>query len=146
MKDFLAPGGVFFQVLTNGFAEFPLAQFAGGFGDKPYGGLIQAADGRFYGTTAGGGCASGLGAVFSVTIGGVLAKIVDFNGTNGSFPFAPLLLGIDGNIYGSTADGGIYGEGTLFSVATNGTFSTLVSFAGTNGSQVQGRAVADCRR
>jgi len=50
-------------------------------------------------------------------------------------PVAALVQGSDGNLYGTTAYGGAYGQGTVFQVATNGVLTPLVSFNGTNGSR-----------
>lgn len=45
-------------------------------GQQPYAGLIQASDGNFYGTTLGGGGASGYGTVFKITPGSTLTTFV----------------------------------------------------------------------
>jgi uncharacterized repeat protein (TIGR03803 family) len=44
-------------------------------------------------------------------------------------------LGNDGNFYGTTYEGGVYGEGSIFKVTTNGTLTTLVSFSGSDASK-----------
>jgi uncharacterized repeat protein (TIGR03803 family) len=62
-----------------------------------------------------------------------LQTLCFFNGTNGAHPYAALTLGTDGNFYGTTSQGGRYGEGTVFKITTNGTVTTLVSFNGSNG-------------
>ena len=49
------------------------------------------------------------------------------------YPGAALVQGTDGNLYGTTAYGGAYGQGTVFQATTNGVLTTLVSFNGTNG-------------
>src|ERR1035438_5388444 len=59
--------------------------------------------------------------------------LVSFNNTNGAYPVAPLIVGKDGNFYGTTFNGGPYNGGTVFKVTTNGTLATLVVFNGTNG-------------
>src|SRR5208282_3020484 len=54
-----------------------------------YGGLVQATDGDFYGTTLQGGagsCAFGCGTVFKITSRGTLTTLHSFDGTDGSFP------------------------------------------------------------
>ena len=75
----------------------------------------------------------GAGTVFKMTTSGVLTTLVDFGVTNGANPYARLTWGHDGNIYGTTANGGsdsVAGSssGTLFRVTTNGTLTTLVNF------------------
>ena len=58
---------------------------------------------------------------------------------SGATPFSPLTKGTDGNLYGTTFEGGTsvefgaaYGYGTVFQISSNGTFNSLYSF--TNGS------------
>ena len=51
-----------------------------------------------------------------------------FNQTNGSFPAAAMTQGIDGNLYGTTVQGGVVNRGTLFKIATGGQLTTLYSF------------------
>jgi len=47
---------------------------------------------------------------------------------------AAMVLGTNGNFYGTTQDGGTNGKGSIFMLTPGGTFTTLVSFNGTNGS------------
>lgn len=49
----------------------------------------------------------------------------------GSRPLAPLVLGADGNLYGTTSAGGTNGgQGTVFKIATNGLATLLHAFTG----------------
>ena len=93
--------------------------------------LVQV-NGVFYGTSQNGGSAS-LGTVFSVTATGQVTTIHSFVGgaTDGAIPFAGLTVGSDGNLYGTTTNGGPNGYGTVFKVAlTSGvaTWSGVVYF------------------
>jgi uncharacterized repeat protein (TIGR03803 family) len=54
--------------------------------------------------------------------------LVNFTGSNGSFPYALLVQGSDGNFYGTTYFGGSVGYGTVFKITTDGNLTTLVSF------------------
>ena len=63
----------------------------------------------------------------------MLNTLLTFDVTNGSKPNAALILGNDGNFYGTTSEGGQFNLGTIFRLSTNGTLATLTSFAGTNG-------------
>ena len=107
-------------------------------GSSPLAQLITGSDGSLYGTTSGGGSSSG-GTIFKVTLGGTFTNVINFTGTSGanlgSSPQAPLIIGSDGNYYGTTAAGGTGGGfGTVFKLTTGGTLTTLVNFTGTIGS------------
>ena len=65
-----------------------------------------------------------------------LQTLVSFAYTNGSYPYAALTLGNDGNFYGTTY-GAVVGSGTVFRVTTNGALTTLVFFDNTNGANPQ---------
>src|SRR5439155_793299 len=65
--------------------------------------------------------------VFRVTLDGGLTTLASFNGSNGESPRAALTLGLDGDFYGTTSQGGI-GLGTIFKVTTNGVLTRLYSF------------------
>jgi len=106
------------------------------------GGLIQGTDGSFYGTTYYGGtpsefCPSGCGTVFKMTPAGAVTTIYSFCPQNycpdGENAFGPLVLGGDGNFYGTTENGGLYKHGTAFKISPNGTFTLLYAFKTTDG-------------
>ena len=110
-------------------------------GDHPYGALVQAADGNFYGTTGYGGANDacqyngnvGCGTVFKITPSGTLTTLHSFNGTDGWLPFAGLVQATDGNFYGTTDEGGANNYGTVFKITPGGTLTTLHSFDSTDG-------------
>lgn len=97
----------------------------------PVYGLVQAENGKFYGMTYDGGT-SGVGNIFEITAAGKLTPIYSFcsqpNCADGRSPSAPLILGKDGNLYGTTSSGGAYGGGTAFAITPTGHFTTLYSF------------------
>jgi uncharacterized repeat protein (TIGR03803 family) len=111
----------------------------------PYAGLIEGADGNFYGTTAQGGTNDGhAGTVFKITPKGKLTALYSFcaqsNCTDGLYPSGGLVQGEDGNFYGTTFSGGIGdaqwcsgGCGTIFKISRTGILTTLHSFAGYSG-------------
>jgi uncharacterized repeat protein (TIGR03803 family) len=111
-----------------------LVSFNGTDGEHPVGSLVQGLDGNFYGTTAEGGAdtscnfGSGCGTVFKITPGGTLTTLHSFDGTDGSNPYAGLVLATDGNFYGTTVAGGAHEEGTIFKITTGGKLTTLYSF------------------
>jgi uncharacterized repeat protein (TIGR03803 family) len=128
--------GTVFQ-LFGGIRSFDVTN--GGF---PFAGLIQASDGNFYGTTEQDG-AHGGGTVFKVTPKGKLTTLYDFctqqNCSDGANPFSGLVQGEDGNLYGTTYEGGDVncdypqGCGTVFKITRQGGLTTLHSFAGPDG-------------
>lgn len=94
----------------------------------PYGPVVQASDGNFYGTTYGGG-SYGQGAVFKITPNGTETVLHSFGGTgDGTLPIGSLVQASDGNFYGTTYGGGTYGLGTVFKITATGTESVLWSF------------------
>jgi len=111
-------------------------------GALPYGGLVLANDGNFYGTTSQGGAANGIsGTVFGITPAGSLTTIHSFDGSDGANANAPLIQGADGALYGLTPSGGPANSGTFFKITLSGTLTTLYDFPGAldlNGPLVQG--------
>ena len=111
----------------------------------PYAGLVQGADGNFYGTTGYGGntnggvlAAYGRGTIFRMTPGGIITNLHSFNGADGWAPYAGLVQGTDGNFYGTTFVGGTSsncpnGCGTVFRMSQTGSLTTLWSFSKTDG-------------
>jgi len=103
-------------------------------GSNPSAGLLQASDGSFYGTTYNGGAYGG-GIVFKMTKAGVLTTTLSFNGANGWNPlFGSLIQGNDGNLYGTTVNGGAnegcggFGCGIVFRMTLRGNLTTLYTF------------------
>ncbi len=90
-------------------------------GQEPEAGLMQAADGKFYGSTVGGGdqyCWYGAqgGTIFKITSKGKLTTLHSFCFTEGRGPAAPLIQVTDGDLYGSAEAGGNGGEGNCTAV------------------------------
>jgi uncharacterized repeat protein (TIGR03803 family) len=107
----------------------------------PYAGLVQAPDGNLYGTTLRGGT-SDKGTVFRVsTTGSEFSIIHSFNGQTGENPEGALVAGADGNLYGTTLQGGDGNRGTVFKITTSGTLTTLYSFPSLGAFNAQGQAI-----
>ena len=51
-------------------------------------------------------------------------------GPEGANPRAALFQASDGNLYGTTQNGGLYDHGTIFRMTPSGTTSTLYTFTG----------------
>jgi uncharacterized repeat protein (TIGR03803 family) len=108
-------------------------------GSSPGGPLMQASDGNFYGTATQGGLDHGaFGTIFKMNPQGLVSVLYKFLGsTDGAFPMAGLVEGTDGNLYGTTEEGGSSNIGTLFQITKNGTFTPLYSFDIEVGSTLQ---------
>jgi uncharacterized repeat protein (TIGR03803 family) len=103
-------------------------------GNTPQAGLIEGTDGNFYGTTTLGG-AHGGGTVFKITLAGVETVLYSFGATSTDAfePRAGLILGSDGNFYGTTYAGGAHQQsGTVFKITPTGLETLLYSFGATS--------------
>lgn len=137
--------GTIFSITTNG-AFTNLFSFRGT--NNPYPGtspgaaLTQASDGSFYGTADYGGLTNasyggfGYGEVFQFMTNGTVTVPAVFGNTNGAYPSGGLILGRDGDFYGTTAYGGngitgsFPGYGTIFKMSPGGTLTNLYLFTG----------------
>jgi len=117
--------GTVFRITTSG-SLATLYPFTGGTdGGNPQAGLVTGTDGNLYGTTESGGSGTA-GTVFQITTSGSLATLYSFTGgTDGKSPYARLIQGSTGALYGTTA-----GDGTVFRITTSGSLTTLYSFTG----------------
>lgn len=98
--------------------------------------FILGGDGNFYGTTSGSGAypPSGQGGtVFKLTPAGHYSILHAFYADSGAYPYAGLLVGSDGNFYGTAQAGGSNNFGTVFRLTPGGALTTLASFTGKNG-------------
>jgi uncharacterized repeat protein (TIGR03803 family) len=125
--------GTVFKIDTSG-NETILYNFTGGAdGGYPHAGLILDAAGNLYGTTVGGGSASGLsgdGVVFKLSPAGQQTVLHTFNGLDGTNPYAGLVSDSAGNLYGTTSGGGTFDWGTVFKLDKTGNETVLYSFTG----------------
>jgi uncharacterized repeat protein (TIGR03803 family) len=104
-------------------------------GAWPTAGLVQGANGGFYGTTGGNSHgAHGNGTVFTITPSGQLTTLHTFSFREGSGPNG-LVLGADGSFYGTAYGGGADGAcsmgvgcGTVFKITPSGNLTTLYNF------------------
>jgi len=129
--------GAVFKVTPAGSAT-TLYSFTGGSdGAYPYAPPVQGNDGNFYGTTTEGGntkvCGSGCGTIYKITPAGALTTLYQFDITHGYAPYGPLVLGTDGNFYGTTSFGTSANAGVIFKITPAGKFTLLFSFDLTHG-------------
>lgn len=142
-------GGVFNVTPSGQFSLLHL--FSGTDGGNPYSGLTLGPDGAFYGTTLVGGASStcvsnggmtGCGTVFKIGANGTFSLVHSFTRSDGAFPQSGLLLGGDGNLYGTGSQGGTPssctnfqtpGCGTIFRMDSSGNVTVVHSFVGADG-------------
>ncbi len=142
-KPFSSKGTIF--KMTSQGTETILHNFGDGSvandGIGPVAALVQGSDGNFYGTTPYGGSGStvigspysGDGTIFKMTPQGVVTILHNFDDgsvtNDGCFPNCALVLGSDGNFYGTTkSGGGSVGNGTVFKVTPQGAVTILHYF------------------
>ncbi len=139
-------GGTVFQMDLGGGTPTILHSFSGAAdgGSPYYGALAKGTDGNFYGTTYGGGMVNsnfpqGTGTVFHITPTGTLTTLYTFTGgADGYGPEGGLVLGSDGNFYGTTGFGDFFSTtasgGTIFKITPAGVLTTLHSLSLAEGS------------
>jgi len=103
-------------------------------GNGPYTALVQGTNGILYGATHVGG-ANGEGTIFQITEAGKFSTLYTFCNVSGcpdgAHPYATLVQGSDGNLYGTTGSdgtGAFGGGGTFFAMTPGGKLTTLYSF------------------
>jgi uncharacterized repeat protein (TIGR03803 family) len=142
-----------------------LVSFNGSNGASPWAGATADANGDLFGTTEAGG-ASGKGTVFEIKNTGTIAApiyasapttLVSFNYTSegpydGAYSDARVILNPNGDLFGTTYEGGANFWGTVFEIKNTGTVAapvyanaptTLASFNYTNGGYPHSGLIAD---
>jgi uncharacterized repeat protein (TIGR03803 family) len=149
--------GVVFKLNKTGKLTV-LHRFTGGSdGGQPATGVIQDAHGNLYGTAEFGGDLScgqdgvGCGTVFKLSKTGKYTVLHTFTGgTDGANPNAGVIKDANGNLYGTTYDGGSShcnsGCGTVFTLSATGKETVLYRFEGPpDGQGPEGQLVRDAR-
>jgi len=108
-------------------------------GSSPLSGLVLDRNGNLYGTTSAGGIGGqfGSGVVFKLTPEGRETVLYRFctqtKCTDGAYPLAALVVGPNGNLYGTTDSGGSTGiGGVVFEFTLQGKEEVLHSFGAQN--------------
>ena len=127
--------GTVFKLSTQG--TYSVIYRFGGSPDGlgPSGPLFIDKGGNLYGTTGSGG-AFGEGAVFKITPGKSEAVLHSFSATgaakgDGVIPDGGVVMDAQGNLYGTTYQGGAFHSGVVFKVASDGSETVLHSFGAT---------------
>jgi uncharacterized repeat protein (TIGR03803 family) len=124
--------------ITKAGKETVLYSFTNGAdGSHPRGTLSRDPAGNLYGTATFGGstaCNLGCGTAFKLGANGKLTVLHSFTGgADGANPYGGLTRDAAGNLYGTTANGGVPGQGVVFRMDRTGSETVLYSFSGKPG-------------
>jgi uncharacterized repeat protein (TIGR03803 family) len=127
-------------------------------GSAPSGGVIIDSEGNLYGTTLyggassnGSGVTSGAGVLYKLAPSGQETVLYNFcslaNCADGALPSGRLLMDSEGNLYGTTVNGGISSDaGVVYRVNTSGSETVLCSFGSAScpdGTNPNGGVISD---
>ena len=120
--------GSVFQ-MTLGGAVSVIHPFGNVEGAYPWAGVVQGADGLLYGTTFYGG-AYDAGALFKVGLNGANYQLLQshFGSNDSGHTMAPMIVGNDGNLYGTGQAGGSQDGGSVFKMTPAGAASLVFSY------------------
>lgn len=121
--------GKIFKITPAG-AQTILYTFTGGSDGGHPGKVIQGGDGNLYGIAT----YPTIATVFKVTPAGVRNTLYRFEGNNGSGP-SQLIPSTDGNVYGTTQNGGIPQAGSIFGINPAGQVTTYIFDGAATGGQ-----------
>jgi uncharacterized repeat protein (TIGR03803 family) len=123
-------GGTVFELSAAG-VEKVLYSFnrQSGDGNYPASGVVFDKKGNIYGTTFYGGI-YGQGTVFELSSSGEEKLLYSFGGqpSDGINAYGSVVFDKEGNLYGTTFAGGIYGQGTAFELSPSGKEKLLYTF------------------
>jgi uncharacterized repeat protein (TIGR03803 family) len=128
-------GVVFKLSLTESYSTLYIFGAVADDGADPEGQLALDNQGNLYGTTVNGGSNNtslgGDGTVFKLSPDGTETLLYNFgaNATDGIHPRGGVVMDAEGNLYGTTIEGGVYALGTVFRVTPEGVETILHSFA-----------------
>ena len=123
--------GTVFEVTPSG-QETVLYTFKNGAdGNGPLGTLLMDAQGNLYGTSSGTEADYSNGTVLKLSPSGEETVVWEFQGyPDGAQPAAGVIMDGEGNLYGTTKEGGDFHAGTVFKISKNGFETVLYSFYG----------------
>jgi len=124
--------GSVFKLSGDGSTYDTIMPFTGG--EAVHSGVTEGPDGNLYGTIKSGQGSIANGGVFKLSKAGKFEMLHAFavaDVANGANPDGPVVVGAEGNVYGTTYYGGAdgaTGSGTIFKLEPAGTFTTLYDF------------------
>jgi uncharacterized repeat protein (TIGR03803 family) len=128
--------GVVFKITAAGTLTVLHSFTPGTDGGSPYGGLVQASDGNFYGAGYLGG-SKVHGTIYRIKPAGTFSTLINFDGATGSNPMITLLQHTTGILYGDTNTGGTHSTGAFYSLkASLAAYAALLPTSGKVGKSV----------
>jgi uncharacterized repeat protein (TIGR03803 family) len=135
----LQPPATICRSVTCPWNETVLYRFSGGAdGGRPgYGNVVLDSSGNVYGTTTQGGggfCSGSCGVVYQLSRSGsswTENVLHAFDVSDGAYPYSGVIFGTDGNLYGTTTQGGAHSSGVAYEVVHSGsswTYSVIHNF------------------
>jgi len=116
-----------------------LHSFDGTDGSEPRPGVVQGKNGAFYGTTCG---FNPPWTSYSITASGKFKTLNSTNNVmNAACSFGPLMVGNDGNLYGTNTAGGQLEQGTVFRMTPAGRMKTIYAADFSHGNNLTGPLV-----
>ncbi|MGH7168702.1 MAG: choice-of-anchor tandem repeat GloVer-containing protein [Gemmataceae bacterium] len=117
--------GTVFELAQGSGTITTMVSFNGTNGANPLASLVMDSSGNLYGTTDVGGTSDN-GTVFEIVQGSdTITTLASFNSTDGANPYAGLLMDSNGDLYGTTLNGGASDDGTVFEVAKDSNTITI---------------------
>jgi len=127
--------GTLYKISSAGVFTPGIVEFNGPHGATPIGNLGQDPLGNLVGATYQGGAPwdpslgnFATGTVFQLSTTGVLSSRLLIDGSTGAFPNAGPTVDLQGNVYGTTQEGGTHGLGTLYQISPSGETTVLFNF------------------
>lgn len=130
------PYGTVFRMNQNGTLQVLYVFEDGNDGALPISPPVQGLDGNFYGgtcNTCNGIAATGFGTIYKITPSGDFTALYTCDVTDCWNIEGPLVLGTDGNFYGTSTYGGTSEHGTIFKITPKGKFTVLYNFDNIHG-------------
>jgi uncharacterized repeat protein (TIGR03803 family) len=115
--------GIVYKMTPSGSLKVLYTFTGGADGRSPQAPPIEGLDGNFYGTAWFGGSSASCGTIYKITPSGTFSVLYTFvnAATDACNPRAPLVLGTDGNFYGTSS----YGAYATFKITPSGKYTPL---------------------
>lgn len=137
-------GGVIFSFNITGSVYTNVYDFTQATGRFPVAELVQASNGKFYGTATQGGT-NNSGVLFSYDpVADAYVDIVNMSGTTGYNPLSRMIIGSNGLLYGTADLGGTSSAGVIYSLnTTTNAYSVVYNFGSSTQSDPWGGLIED---